>query len=50
MFFLLSGVDNLNHTPDVRDPQNWIILIFGDLLTIQHLCSNLGRGIETLGP
>ncbi|KIK00724.1 hypothetical protein K443DRAFT_679000 [Laccaria amethystina LaAM-08-1] len=34
-FFLQSGVDDLNHTPGARDPQNQV----RDLLIIQHLCS-----------
>lgn len=39
MFFLQSGVGDPNCTPGARDPQNWVILISGDLLTIQHLHS-----------
>ena len=39
MFFLQSGIGDPNHTPGMRDPQNWIILISRDLLMIQHLCS-----------
>jgi len=39
MFFLQSGVGDPNRIPGMQDPQNQIILISGDLLTIQHLRS-----------
>ncbi|KIJ96063.1 hypothetical protein K443DRAFT_107777 [Laccaria amethystina LaAM-08-1] len=39
MFFLQSGVGDPNRTPGAQDPQNRVILISGDLLTIQHLRS-----------
>lgn len=39
MFFLQSGIGNPNRTPSAQDPQNRVILISGDLLTIQHLRS-----------
>ncbi|KAF8815306.1 hypothetical protein BYT27DRAFT_7226013 [Phlegmacium glaucopus] len=39
MFFLQSGVGDPNRTPGAQDPQNHVILISGDLLTIQHLRS-----------
>ena len=39
MFFLQSGVGDPNRTVGAKDPQNRVILVSGDLLTIQHLCS-----------
>ena len=39
MFFLQSSVGDPNRTPGAQDPQNQVILISGDLLTIQHLRS-----------
>jgi hypothetical protein len=39
MFFLQSGIGNPNRTPGAQHPQNRVILISGDLLTIQHLRS-----------
>ena len=39
MFFQQSGIGDPNRTPGMRDPQNHVILISGDLLTLQHLRS-----------
>lgn len=39
MFFQQSGIGDPNRTPGMKDPQNHVILISGDLLTLQHLRS-----------
>jgi len=50
MFFLQSGIGDPNRTLGAQDPQNRVILISGDLLTIKHLHSLQMSHVEESTP